>query len=267
MKAALLLASALLGAVPSFAGTLDPEPIPIFQAYPVKKVRGLLLYGGNRPKKLKGVVEGTLELATVPHPAMDGRVILDRAAFATCPKGQKEPTPGDATLVIEIPGSVLYADVYAAATIMQLGDNIRTHWALLYSQPGTTFTLDVTVSCIDKQTGQPVEHLDRHAWEVVATFESVRALLDALHRRALGTSQIPPIVSERRYAELLAAVGEIEGLVEAGFTMTAKSRIADLQTSILDEIAGMGPLGVLTTTENPAGPALGVALEYIDAQL
>jgi hypothetical protein len=255
------LALALLCATPCLGRPAGEPVYEVFQAYSIKRVPGKQIYGGKRPRKSGGVVEGTLELATKLDPM--GRPRIDRDAFATCPKGEHSPEVPSLMLTLEIPGSALVPDYYQQATFLQFDDNVRTHWALLFTQPGSTFTLDLQVRCIDGRTGFPVEHSVRHLWKVAADFASLRALIDALHTHPIETSNIPLVVSERAYDELRGAVDEIERLAEGGFTASAKSAIADLQTQLMDDASSI----LLSTPENPAREALVVTLEYIDARL
>src|SRR5262249_11879652 len=101
-----------------------------------------------------------------------------------------------------------------AAVYHQFGFGIRTWWALIFTPPGTKFTLDLTVRCV--RTGGPKSlasvdlHIDRWVWEVVVTFDSLRALIDVLHSSSIGTTEIPCIASEYFYDALLGGVDDIE---------------------------------------------------------
>jgi hypothetical protein len=274
---ALLLVGALLGpeartaqAQPPLLSVYEhPDPttgLPFFRLAQAHRLmaRGNPVFAGERRiRKRFGGMGGVLDLATVP--VSGGRVQVDFGAFATCRTGETSPVvlsgASETRLTKAIPGSNLYPMVYQAQAFIQSGTNIRTHWTLLYTQPGTTFTLDVRVRCTSLATGLGVEHLDRYVWLVVADLDTLRALVDALHTDAIGTSELPPIVAESRYLALHAAIDQIDALVTQGSIAGAKAAIATLQADIA------GASDILGSPERPVKEVLGVTLEYIHNQL
>jgi hypothetical protein len=231
------------------------------QAYRLMPRGNATFSGDRRLRRTVGAVEGILELAARQTGASPP-IVLDAAAFATCRTSvESSPVVLDLKLTKVIPGSALYPATYQLQTFIQLGNNIRTHWTLLYDQPGTTFTLDVHVSCTSQSTGLQVDHIDRYTWKVVATPESLHALIDALHTHAFGTSGIPPISSESTFRTLHAYVDEVETKLGQGDIVGAKATIASMSTFV-----STAP-GILTTLENPAIEALRVALEYLNSTL
>jgi hypothetical protein len=142
---------------------------------------------------------------------------LDVDKFVTCPKINNVQF-GNAfvqsyRLTKDIPASVKCPGVFIKQQYTQFGSNIRTWWTLIYSPPGTTFTLDVTVRCTatDPVTLLPLVelHIDRWVWKVVVTFESLNAVIDVLHSNTLGTSEIPCIAAETMYVALKDSVKQI----------------------------------------------------------
>src|SRR5262249_21328177 len=106
----------------------------------------------------------------------------------------------------EIPGSMKCPNTYMPAIHWQFGNMVRTWWTLLYTQPGTKFTLEVTVRCLKDSTNQPKIHMDRWTWEVVANFDSLEAVINALHQTTIGTLEVPCIVGEDMFQALMDAL-------------------------------------------------------------
>jgi hypothetical protein len=142
-------------------------------------------------------------------------VRLDVNCFVSCPDGQTQPFVQNVRLVKEIPGSGKCPNTFAPRTFFQFGvSGIRTWWTLIYTQPGTTFTLEVTVRCLTPN-GQPAIHQDIWKWKVVVTFASLRAVIDVLHTNTLGTTEVPCIASEDMFLALRDSVGRIEEKINA----------------------------------------------------
>src|SRR5262249_32659703 len=90
---------------------------------------------------------------------------------------------------------------------VQFGNAIRTWWPLTYTEPGTTFTLWLTVRCQRIAFPNDVDlHVERWRWLVVVTFESLQAVIDLLHENPIGTSEIPCIAAENMYSALKQSV-------------------------------------------------------------
>ena len=132
-------------------------------------------------------------------------------------------------LIKTIPGSIKCPDVYGAPvldvngvptgqparTYAQFGatpSGIRTWWALNYTMPGTKFTLQVTVVCSRLINGihAPDIHVDQYTWTVVASADTLPVVINNLHTTTIGTMEIPCIVSEQAYCDLMAGSGLIE---------------------------------------------------------
>jgi hypothetical protein len=174
-------------------------------------------------------VAGVLCLPTAGDPA-DPRLNVN--AFAMLGPGDDPSQPcyvQMVRLIKTIPGSIKCPDVYGtpvfdangnptgqpAITYAQFGatpTGIRTWWALSYSMPGTKFTLEVTVVC-RKLVGNieaPDIHVDRYTWVVVANADTLPVVINLEHTSTIGTMEIPCIVSEQAYCDLMAASGLIK---------------------------------------------------------
>jgi hypothetical protein len=135
-------------------------------------------------------------------------VRLDVNCFATCFDGESQPYVQSYRLVKQVPGSNKCPNTYAPRTFYQFGNGVRTWWPLLYSQPGTRFTLELTVRCMDAQ-GRPSVHVDVWVWEVVVSFESLQAVIDVLHENPLGTTEVPCVASEDLYRAIKDSLASI----------------------------------------------------------
>jgi hypothetical protein len=119
-------------------------------------------------------------------------------------------------LIKEIPESKKCPATYQAQTFVQFGgNNVRTWWALTYTSPGTTFTLELTVR--SQRNIFPFDanlHIERWIWRVVVSFDALHAVIDLLHENAISTSEIPCIAAENMYIALKQSVDRIEGALK-----------------------------------------------------
>jgi hypothetical protein len=215
--------------------------------------------------------------------------VLDKDAFATCTEGA-EPFVQSYRLIKHIPGSDKCPTTYEEQRFFQFGSDVRTWWTLIYTQPGTTFTLELTVRCLDEY-GHPTLHIDRYTWEVVATFESLLNVLDVLHSNALCTTEIPCVSSEDMYDALKES---IEDLAAKGRDWETQAERAAAQDALFNtealvigfacftdcfiphdvfsalfppanslQFGDFGFTGLIDTLENPCACKLLVDLEYI----
>jgi hypothetical protein len=132
-------------------------------------------------------------------------------------------------LIKEIPGSIKCPDVYGTPVLDANGQptgmpakryaqfgatpqGIRTWWSLSYTMPGTKFTLEVTVVCRKLINGieAPSIHVDRYTWVVVANSNTLPVVINLEHTNTMGTAEIPCIVNEQAYCDLMAASGLIK---------------------------------------------------------
>jgi len=141
-----------------------------------------------------------------------------------------------------IPASRKCPVTYQAQTFVQFGNNVRTWWPLTYTEPGTTFTLWLTVVCTNTvPPGSQDIHIERWRWLVVVTFESLQAVIDLLHENPIGTSEIPCIAAENMYYALKSSVKALENatfsptnvrLTSDNDRVTQQNRIFDLEALI-----------------------------------
>jgi len=230
-------------------------------------------------------VGGVLSLAVVEG---SNPPVIDIEAFANCDDYGTFHAIQSWNLVKRIPGSDKCPTTYEEQTFIQFGSDVRTWWTLIYTQPGTTFTLDVTVVCLDG-LGRPTLHKDRYVWEVVATFESLLAVIDVLHTGALGTTEIPCISSEDMYDALVdsvKAIRDIDTSTPQG-RYAAQNALFDAEALVIGfacfadcfipqdvfsalfppsnslQLGDFGYTGLVDTLENPCACKILVDLEYI----
>jgi hypothetical protein len=115
-------------------------------------------------------------------------------------------------LIKDIPESRKCPATYQAQQFVQFGgSNVRTWWALTYTSPGTTFTLELTVR--SQRNIFPFDvnlHIERWVRRVVVSFDALHAVIDLLHENAISTSEIPCIAAENMYIALKQSVDRIE---------------------------------------------------------
>jgi hypothetical protein len=208
---------------------------------------------------------------------------LNVNAFATCPTDQHGAVVQSFRLKKEIPGSMKCPNTYRPATYWQFGSAVRTWWTLLYTQPGTTFTLEVTVRCLTIGN-QPRIHIDRWVWKVVATMESVALAVRVLHQNTIGTLEVPCIIGEDMYQAL---IGGLETLRQATTQVQQQDALFNVEALLMaysafgefvdpdlwfpngppGNLAPMTPYatvtGIIDTLENPCACKVIADLEYI----
>jgi hypothetical protein len=170
-------------------------------------------------------VAGVLCLPTTGSPPR-----LNVNAFAVAGPGDTSCFVQMARLIKEIPGSIKCPDVYGTPVLDANGNptgqparryaqfgatptGIRTWWALSYDMPGTKISLEVTVVCQHSEINgvtHPTIHVDRYTWVVVATPDTLPVVINLEHTNTIGTAEIPCIVNEQAYCDLMAASGLIE---------------------------------------------------------
>jgi hypothetical protein len=168
--------------------------------------------GGQQDGRNVNAVPGIFALASTGGHGSSVR--LDVNCFVRCPDGQTQPFVQSFRLIKNIPGSAKCPNTFAPRTFFQFGGGVRTWWTLIYTQPGTTFTLELTVRCLTAN-GQPALHIDVWKWVVVVTFDSLRAVIDVLHTNTLGTTEVPCIASEDMFFALEDSVNRIESAITA----------------------------------------------------
>jgi len=209
----------LAEAYPAVPGALAPDPAntclgerDIFLPEPFCGPEQTTLVDEGDPSFNGHAVPGIFALQSRSVSETDPRQRLDLNCFVTCPLGQTQPFVQSYKLIKQVPGSNKCPATYGPRTFYQFGSGVRTWWSLIYTQPGTTFTLELTVRCL-LPNGKPSLHIDRWVWEVVATFESLLRVIDVLHTNAVGTTEIPCIASEDMYIALRESVKGIRDIL------------------------------------------------------
>jgi hypothetical protein len=189
------------------------------------------------------------------------RTRIDINAFIVPPAGFTNCFVQSFRLEKVIPASRKCPVTYQAQTFIQFGNNVRTWWPLTYTQPGTTFTLWLTVVC--QRNVFPFDtdiHVERWRWLVVVTFESLQAVIDLLHENPIGTSEIPCIAAENMYYALKRSVATLENatFTTAGVRLATDSDRVTQQNAIFNLEALITVFCVFgdcfeSTAQNPGG--------------
>jgi hypothetical protein len=249
-KALLSLALTLVAANAAFAQIATPGgtslpvvphgPYYLAEAYPATSsvrdtgipCRGDAVFSDNA--SFCGGVQGADNTTAAPgilalQEVGTGQRRLDVNCFVTIPTGNIGPAYVQSyRLFKRIPGSQKCPETYRNQVYFQTGGQVRTWWSLIYTQPGTQFVLELTVRTLTPNF-QPALHVDPWTWEVQATFDSLRDVIDVLHSNAIGTTEIPCIASQDMYNALKASVA----LIETPILATIPSR-ADAQDQLFN---------------------------------
>jgi hypothetical protein len=270
-------------------------PFDLAQAYPAQPSGYLgstpsiadneCFAGSSQGMVNANAVSGVLCLDSV---VVDGVPVLNVNAFATCPSGQTQPFVQSYRLIKDVPGSGKCPLTYTPRTWVQFGTGVRTWWALRYTQPGTTFTLELTVRCKDpRKHGQPSLHIDRWTWRVTANLDTLPLVIQVLHTSAIGTLEIPCIAGEDTYKALLAGVNrlktarsldakqdalfDLEALLIAagafGEVVVPEEWFPSFPPGNGAALGEHGYTGIFETVENPCVCKLLADLEFIGVQM
>jgi hypothetical protein len=220
----------------------------------------------------------------------DNRQLLDVNCFAV-PRTNEDPNSlviQSVRLTKDTAASQKCPTTFQARTFRHFGTGIRTWWTLIYTAPGTRFTLEVTVRAIgsDPSTnlGKIVFHTDRWIWQVVVTFETLEAVIDVLHSNSLATSELPCIFAEEVYSALRAHLLRLnQSTPPRGFVAPidttarrdAQDRLFQLEALIVafcmmdvcfdpDEIFGTGAQGSFQPPSNDVQTIMGMMVGIID---
>jgi hypothetical protein len=210
------------------------------------------------PGAVAGAAPGILSLL---RPS--GTFALNANCFAVIPGGQAPPCFVQAfRLTKQVPGSFKCPDVYGVPhfdskgnlipyQFFQFGSGVRTWWSLNFTQPGTTFILEVVSVCrtapvflIDTTTGlpavdkngnkvvlvpggTPLVHKDVWTWRVVADVNTLATVINLMHGGAVGTLEIPCIIGEDMYDALIKAQVRLAGAI-------ASANLTDIGNAIFD---------------------------------
>jgi hypothetical protein len=178
---------------------------------------------------------------------------LDVSCFAIIPSGQAPPCFVQGyQLTKSVPGSFKCPDVYGIPHFdgngnllpyqyFQFGGGVRTWWSLNFTQPGTTFVLDVVSVCRQgtggNAPGTPLLHKDRWTWRVVADVHTLLNVIELMHGGAVGTLEVPCIIGEDMYDALKAAQGRLSAAIDLN-----PNTVGDRQTQVGNAIFDMEAL-------------------------
>ncbi len=192
----------------------------------------------------------------------------------------------DVTLCKTHPDIIQCADVFPSGVICQQGTpNIRLHWPLMYEVPGTTWTLTILYG-----TGTPYDpdgpgpeplgyvHTQVWTWQVDATVQSMKDLLELFHETPFGLDEVPLISDEALYPILQAKLDAIQDALDMDpqDLVGAGQILGDFEMEVMDACIATSPArpnptgngtGIAQTFENPGCCKLMVDSEYIGFQL
>jgi hypothetical protein len=219
-------------------------PFNLAEAYPCTPVSFDAAEGIAAPRVFAGTCSGRVAAGAVPGVLCLRRsgLTLDVNCFATIPRGQTGPCFVQSyRLTKTVPGSYKCPDVYGRPRrtgyrYFQFGAGVRTWWALDFTQPGTSFLLEVTSVCraasvlqlgsdgqpvLDSNGlpvvlvtgGQPQVHRDRWTWRVVADENTLGWLIELMHQGAVATLEVPCIIGEDLYDALKTARQRLAGAI------------------------------------------------------
>ena len=199
---------------------------------------------------------------------------------------QVDYTLKNVTLCKEHPDIIQCADVFPSGTICQQGTpNIRLTWPLMYEVPGTTWTLTIlygTSVPYDPDGPGPdpggYVHTEVWTWQVDATVQSMKDLLELFHEVPFGLDEVPLVSDEVLYPILQAKLDAIQDALDAepSDTLTAGLILGDFEMEVMDACIGTSPArprptgpgtGIAATIENPACCKLMADSEYVGFQL
>jgi hypothetical protein len=251
-----LLALAIL--LPGSAVSAQTDP-PIYPhpsaggAFPLPQA-----YYPTEPADAGAAVGGTLVMQTLPNSDA-----LDANAFATFNAAiENSPVVVSYRLVVQVARSTNYPSVFPGKTVTQMGNSVQTVWSTMNDSPGSTFILEVRVRCTLNGSRSTREHIDQWTWRVVATTQTLRALIDALFSHPDGNQPSQTLIpSQQTRLALLAAVQQIDS---ASGSTAKRQKIAAMET-LVKTAAANGK--IVATKEHPGPYLILVDLEAIAAQL
>lgn len=151
--------------------------------------------------------------------------------------------------------------------------NIRTWWPLMYEAPGTKWTLTVTSGTQQPWQGGYI-HQDVWKWEVDATLDSIKCLVELFNELAWGLCEIPLLGNRAFYADLTAQLDAIIAAYNAGDLVGASQLMFDFENDLMDACVTVCPwyapaqfVGIVNTAENPACCKLIVDSEFVAKKL
>jgi hypothetical protein len=218
MKTILILTLASWLSVPVALRAQSPAPPPppppvggvrlLAQAYPCATgsypseltINELACFRGRSAEPAgPGAVPGILSLAR-------RGLELDVNCFVVSPPNATGPCRVQSYRLIK-------ANPYQGVFI-QFGKDVRTWWSLNFTPPGTTFTLIIDSVCPVTGPTPLLFKRDIYVWRVIAYPPTMLRLIDLMHTSAVGTLEVPCILSEETYDCLVALVRLLDEVTE-----------------------------------------------------
>lgn len=163
---------------------------------------------------------------------------------------------------------------YDGGFVQQRGtEAIRLWWPLLYEAPGTKWNLSIFYTI----PGSLVVFEEKWSWQVApTTLDTMKRLVDMFHELPFGLCEIPLIMDEAIYADLVASLAALTTAVNAQNFGDALALLMDFEFDVVAACvtpsdcpppaptgAAPGVLGIVNTKENPACCALLVNAESL----
>lgn len=198
-------------------------------------------WGGTSPSQplTRGAAPGILSLRRTDS------LVLDANSFVVIPPGQRAPCYIQSyRLIKEVPGSFKCPDVYGEPHFdakdnlvpyryYQFGAGIRTWWSLSFSQPGTRFILEVVSVCQAVADSSPRVHKDVWIWRVVASADTLLAVIDLMHGAAISTLEVPCVLAEDMYLALRSAALRLKATQAGGSLVDIGNSIFDMEALVV----------------------------------
>jgi len=175
----------------------------------------------------------------------------------------RESPPKNTTLTKVFDGFGQCRDMFPPVRVTQQGTpNIRLWWPLMYEPPTTTWTLDLLYATLTPvqfpgESAPSYVHRDKWVWDMDASLESMKHLLELFHEVPFGLDEVPLISNEVLYPALQQRLDNIIAYVAAGNTAAAGMALTDFEMEVSDACIAVSP-----SRPNPAGPGTGIANSF-----
>jgi streptogramin lyase len=236
----------------------QPRDQKLYQAYCGKSCDPIRDYRGFRGR-------GVSDLIT----AVPGVLAIDPggdnwANFVSVAASGTPYTVTNTSLRKAVPVYVCSVPIGGKPVLQQGTRNIRMWWPLMYELPGTKWTLTISY-----KLGNPpgTNKQDVWTWQVDATLDSMKNLVELFHELPAGSCQVPLISSEALYVELLSNIVTLQAMnpTDPEMAEVFNSFILLVEDSCLTVDCGTctHELGIRNTVENPACCKILADLDYI----
>jgi len=198
--------------------------------------------------------------------------------------GVVDYTVTNVTLRKTVPEYECTAEIGGRLVVQQGTANIQTWWPLMYELPGTVWTLAISyrtsVPWDDDGPGPHLaatNHQQVSTWQVDATLQSMKNLLELFRELPLGINQVPLISNSTLYQVLQGKLDNIIQLVAENKKAEAAEALIEFVMEVTDAciptydlgkpIDGGAGTGIANTCENPACCKLLADAEWVAAAL